>query len=105
MTKDYVVVTTVSSFRVRYVMHKDDLQALKPDEPCCPEEWAKDEVTMENCDDFSQEYMGEYILDTTFMNEEEMLELFDKDNAYLKEWDKDYKIEWVRKSINSKIKF
>ena len=31
MTKDYVVVTTISSFRHRYVMHKDDLAKLNPD--------------------------------------------------------------------------
>jgi hypothetical protein len=29
MSKDYVVVTCISSFRMRYVMHKDDLQKIK----------------------------------------------------------------------------
>jgi hypothetical protein len=44
--------------------------------------------------------MGEYIVDTVEMNEEDMLELFDKDNDYLREWTKDQKIEWVRKTIS-----
>ena len=99
MDKDYVVVTCVSSFRVRYVLHKDDLQKLNPDQPCDPIEWAKDTITMEECEEFSQKYMGEYILDTDIINEEKMFELFDKENDYLKEWSKEQKIDWVRRRV------
>ena len=102
MSKDYVVVTCISSHRMRYVMHKDDLQKLNPDEPCWPEEWAKNTVSMEECEEFSQKYMGEYIVDSTLVTEEEMLDLFDKDNAYLSEWSTDYKINWVREKLNDK---
>ena len=97
--KDYVVVTAISSYRMRYVMHKDDLQKLNSSEPVNAIEWANDTVTAEECDEFSQEHMGEYIVDTVEMNEEDMLELFDKDNDYLREWTKDQKIEWIRKQI------
>jgi len=93
--KDYVVVTCISSYRMRYVMHKDDL----PKKYGTAIEWAEDNVTQENCEEFSQEYMGEYIADTTTMNEDEILELFDKDNDYLRGWSKDYKVEWIRKAI------
>jgi len=99
--KDYVVVTCISSFRMRYVMHKDDLQKLNPDKPCNPIEWAKDIVTCEEVDDFSQKYMGEYIVDTASINEEEMLEMFDRENDYLKDWSKQQKLEWIRKTIGS----
>ena len=102
MSKDYVVVTCISSHRMRYVMHKDDLQKLNPDEPCWPEEWAKDTVSMEECEEFSQKHMGEYIVDSTLVTEEEMLDLFDKDNVYLSEWSTDYKINWVREKLNDK---
>jgi hypothetical protein len=34
-TKDYVVVTAISSHRVRYVMHRDDLQKLSPAQGDC----------------------------------------------------------------------
>jgi hypothetical protein len=44
--------------------------------------------------------MGEYIVDTVEMNEEDMLELFDKDNDYLREWKKDQKVAMVRKTIS-----
>ena len=99
--KDYVVVTTISSHRGRYVMHRDDLQKLNPLDPVNAIEWANDAVNMNECEEFSQEYMGEYIVDTVEMNEEDMLELFDKDNDYLREWTKDQKVAMVRKSISN----
>jgi hypothetical protein len=104
MTENYVVVTCVSSYRMRYVMHKDDLQKLNPYKPCDPIEWAKDTVTCEECDEFSQEHMGEYIVDTAIIDEQEMLELFDKENHYLKDWSKEQKIEWVRKTNGGNVR-
>ena len=94
--KDYVVVTAISSFRVRYVMHRDDLQKLNLEVPVDSVEWANDTVSLEECEEFSQEHMGEYIVDTVEMNEDDMLDLFDKDNECLSEWTKDQKIELVR---------
>jgi hypothetical protein len=104
MSKDYVVVTCISSHRMRYVMHRDDLQKLNPwnfrhnfqSVPVDAIDRANDTVNMNECEEFSQEYMGEYIIDTVEMNEEDMLELFGKDNDYLREWTKDQKLEWVR---------
>jgi hypothetical protein len=42
MSKDYVVVTCISSFRMRYVMHKDDLQKLNTEKQVNAIEWAED---------------------------------------------------------------
>lgn len=98
--KDYVVVTAISSYRMRYVMHRDDLQKKNPLDPVNAIEWANDTVTMGECEEFSQEHMGEYIVDAVEMNEEDMLVLFDKDNDYLREWTKDQKVTWVRKTIS-----
>ena len=102
MSKDYVVVTCISSYRMRYVMHKDDLQKLNTENPVNAIEWANDTVNMNECEEFSQKHMGEYIIDTVKMNEKDMLELFDKDNDYLSAWTKDQKLEWVRNNIVSK---
>ena len=99
--KDYVVVTAISSHRGRYVMHRDDLQKLNPLDPVDAIEWANYTVTNDECEEFSQEYMGEYIVDTVEMDEEDMLELFDKDNDYLRKWTKDQKLQWIRKSISN----
>ena len=99
--KEYVIITAILSYRMRYVMHRDDLQKLNPSVPVDAIEWANDTVNMNECEEFSQEHMGEYIVDTVEMNEEDMLELFDKDNDYLREWTKDQKIAMVRKSISN----
>ena len=98
--KDYVVVTAISSYRVRYVMHRDDLQKLNPDfQYDLLLEWANDTVSSEECDEFSQKHMAETIVDTVVMTEDDMLDLFDKDNDYLSEWTKDQKIELVRRNV------
>jgi len=98
--KDYVVVTAISSYRMRYVMHRDDLQALALNGPVSIIDRANDAVTMEDCEEFSQEHMGEYTVDTVEMDETEMLALFDKDNDYLREWTEEQKVAMVRKSIS-----
>lgn len=103
MSKDYVVVTCISSFRMRYVMHKDDLQKLNPNKVVDPIEWANDTVAMEQCEDFSQEWMGEYISDAYLVSEEEMLELFDRDNDYLKGWTREQKLKLVRTSLKTQL--
>ena len=38
---------------------------------------------MEEIDEFSQKSLGETILDTEWMEEDAVLELFDRDNDYL----------------------
>ena len=98
--KDYVVVTAISSYRMRYVMHRDDLQKLNPKDTLHTVRWANDTVTMEECEEFSQAHMGEYIVDTVEMDEAEMLALFDKDNDYLRDWPKSKVVAMVRKSIS-----
>ena len=101
--KDYVVVTTISQFRIRYVMHKDDLQELNPDMPVDPIEWACDAVVAEQPGEFSQRFFGETVVDATTVTEDEMLEMFDKDNPYTRRWLRDYKIDWVRERLQEKV--
>ena len=100
--KNYVVVTAISSYRMRYVMHRDDLQKLNPNDPVRAIEWANDTITMEECEEFSQEHMGEYIVDTAELDEAEVLALFDKDNAYLRDWPASRVIAMVRSLITNK---
>lgn len=105
MTKDYVVVTTVQTFRHRYVMHKDDLRKLNADvEPTEKDliDWAQDTVTMEECEEFSQLHLGEQICDVYTCDEDEMLTFFDRDNDYLSGWFRQYKIDWVRNQLKVK---
>lgn len=102
MNNDYVVVTAISSHRMRYVMHKDDLKKLNTDVTPSDKElltWAMDSVTMQECDEFSQMHIGEQIIDVCEMSEDEMLDLFDNDNDYLKGWNRDYKLQWVKRTF------
>ena len=96
----YVVVTAVSTHRMRYCVPVSELQKLNTDvditnDPTKQIEWANDSVTMEEVKEFSQSFLGEQILDTFILDEERMLNLFDRDNDYLKSWSKEKKIEYV----------
>jgi hypothetical protein len=102
MKSEYVVVTAISSFRIRYVMHKDDLRALNTEiDPSDSQlvEWAKDTVTCEEVEEFSQMHLAENIIDSELIDEDRMLELFDSDNDYLSKWERDKKIAFVRKQM------
>ena len=96
---NYVIVTAISSHRMRYVIPVDELQKLNTDVPVegHETEWAMDCVTCEEVNDFSQRHVGEQIIDAYIVDEESMLTLFDADNDYLKDWTKEKKLEYVRK--------
>lgn len=94
MSEKYVVVTTVQTFRHRYVVPMSEVQKMNEDYEAKPE-WVLDAVTMDEVKEFSQEHLGEQISDMFTMSEEEVLELFDKDNKYLSGWTKEKKLEWI----------
>ena len=97
MTK-YVIVTAISSYRMRYCIPVDELQQLNTDVPIEGHEieWAEDCVTCGEVEEFSQKHIGETIIDSEIITEEEMLNKFDSDNDYLKDWSKEKKIQHVR---------
>lgn len=92
--KDYVVVTTVSTFRIRYVVPKDKLQATNPDAEVSSE-WATDSVVMNEVKEFSQLHLGEQISDVIELDTDELIARFDEDNAYLKDWSREKKLDWI----------
>jgi hypothetical protein len=97
MTK-YVIVTAISSYRMRYCIPVDELQELNVEVPVEGREieWAEDCVTCDEVVEFSQKHIGETIIDSEILTEEQMLEKFDADNDYLKDWTREKKIEYVR---------
>lgn len=97
---EYVIVTAISSHRMRYCIPVDQLKKLNQEvDPTVDDlhEWARDCVTIENVKEFSQHWLGETIIDSVLVNEDQMLEQFDRDNDYLKSWSHDYKIDWVKR--------
>lgn len=97
MTK-YVIVTAISSYRMRYCIPVDELQQLNTEVPIEGHEieWAEDCVTCGEVEEFSQKHIGEQIIDAVVIDEDAMLGQFDKDNDYLVEWTKEKKIQHVR---------
>ncbi len=97
MTK-YAIVTAISSYRMRYCIPVDELQELNVEVPVEGREieWAEDCVTCNEVVEFSQKHVGETIIDSEILTEEQMLEKFDADNDYLTDWTREKKIQYVR---------
>ena len=78
----YVMVDTVSMFRMRYVVEVPD------DAECSPEEYAMDTVTCEEAKEFTQYHIGENIVSTREVTLEEAIAQYRKDEPVLGEaWD------------------
>jgi hypothetical protein len=80
----YVMIDTVSQFRMRYVVEvPDDVE--NPSGigvyPCTPEEYASDTVVCEQTREFSQEHLGETIVSTREVSLEEAIAQWRKDNG------------------------
>jgi len=87
MEKKLYLVETVSMFRMRYVVEARE------------EGHATDEFVMEigneDFQEFSQHHMDEVIVSTRELSAKDYLELFDKDNDYLKSWDIAEKMRFI----------
>lgn len=79
MEKKLYLVETVSMFRMRYVVEaREESHAM--DEVVC-------ELGNHEFKEFSQHHMDEVIVSTRELSAADYMELFDKDNDYLKSWD------------------
>lgn len=92
MTK-YYVVTAISQYRMRYVIPVED---LRDEDGNVSDDWAMDSVTMEEVEEFSQEHLGEVVLDVVEEDEEQILARFDKENDYLKDWSTEQKLKHIQ---------
>lgn len=95
----YVVVTATSTFKLKYVIPTEALQELNDATELDQERaraWAQDCVVMEEVKDFSQKHLGEHIVDVDVVDEDTMLEIFDRENDYLSEWTQEQKIDYAR---------
>lgn len=81
--KVWVMVDTISTFRMRYVVEA----------PADHPEYALDTVVCDKAAEFSQEHLGETIVSHRVVTEEEALRVCDEDSPYLSTWTKEQKIE------------
>lgn len=77
------LVETVSMHRIRYVVECDTVEC------------AKDTVTMNEAEEFSQMHIDECITSVRKIDDVEYLRVFDEDNDYLREWSEEQKFEYV----------
>lgn len=91
-TNKYYVVTAISQYRMRYVIPVED---LRDEDGNVQPGWALDSVTMEEVEEFSQEHLGEVLLDVLEEDEEQILARFDKENEYLSSWSKEQKLKYI----------
>jgi len=89
--KKYLV-ETISQHLVRYVVEARN------------ESHALDEVFInttsdynENWSEFSQRHIGENVISSREITEDEYINLFDKDNSYLKSWTNERKLSFINK--------
>ena len=79
------LVETISVHRIRYVVECENVND------------AKDTVTMEEVDEFSQMHIDEMITSAREIDDAEYLRVFDEDNDYLREWSDEQKFKYVHK--------
>jgi len=81
-----VLVDAISTFHVRYVVETSDDEV---DQAITAVKLGKVQ------DEFSQKHLGETVISQRVVSVDEYLELFDKDNDYLKDWTPDQKMRYI----------
>lgn len=97
MPKKYVLVETISQYRMRYVIEVPE-NHMDGEFPCPAIQWAEDTVTCEEMKEFSQKWLGETITSSREVEREEILRLCNEDNDYCdgkygEPWSDDKKME------------
>ena len=83
----FIMVNAISQFRMRYVVEVPD-GTEEGEYPCTAEEYAMDTVTCDEAKEFSQEHMGEMIIDTREVTLEEAIAQYRKDEPVIGDaWD------------------
>ena len=80
----WVLVETVSMYRMRYMVE------IRDEDPI---DYALDTVVCNQAKEFSQKHIDESIITQRHVTIEEALRICDEDNDYVKNWDKEKKIE------------
>jgi len=80
------LVETVNIFRHRYAVKAENI------------EQAKTLVNSNALEELSQEHIQELVTSSREINEAEYLDIFDKDNDYLKSWTKEQKLSMISRT-------
>lgn len=95
MSDKFVVVTTLSHFKLKYAIPADEFNKLFP-EPVDTTALAE-QLNSGRIKEFSQAHLGEVVADVAELERSDILQLFDADNAYLSGWSEEQKMAWISK--------
>lgn len=99
MTEKYVVVTAISTFKMRYAVPISELDQINPSVDKMS--MVKQMITDGSIEEFSQEHIGEVVIDTWEESEEDILTRFDKELDYASRWSKEQKLQFIKNSVDS----
>jgi ribosomal protein S2 len=99
MKSDYVVVDTVSIFKERYIIPREEIQKWNEDvklTDALAKQWAQESVESEEVKEFSQRWLGETVTNVDFADTQKVLDLFKIDNEELsKEWTQSKQLDYI----------
>jgi hypothetical protein len=99
MKSDYVVIDTVSMFRQRYIVPREEVQKWNEEIKLTDKlakQWAQESVESEEIKEFSQRWLGETVTNVDFADTEKVLRLFKDDNEQLsEEWTQAKQLDYI----------
>lgn len=99
MKSDYVVVDTISVFKQRYIIPREEVSRFNEEVHCTDKlakQWAHESVECEEVKEFSQRWLGETVTNVDIVPTEKALQYFVEDNEELsKEWSQAKQLDWI----------
>lgn len=94
MSENYVFITTLSHFKLKYAIPQSAFDSLGFKEPIDTDELLS-LVNSGRFKEFSQTHLGEVVSDVSVYTEEDALTIFDIDNSYLSQWSEEQKLSYL----------
>tara|TARA_B100001057_G_scaffold416590_1_gene434689 strand:- start:2998 stop:3327 length:330 start_codon:yes stop_codon:yes gene_type:complete len=99
MKSDYVIIDTVSMFKQRYIVPREEVQRWNEEIKLTDKlakQWAQESVEAEEIKEFSQRWLGETVSNVDFADTEKVLKLFKEDNEQLsEEWTQAKQLDYI----------
>lgn len=99
MKSDYVVVDTISVFKQRYIIPREEVQRFNEEVALTDKLaklWSQESVEAEEVKEFSQKWLGETVTNIDFANTEKVLKIFKEDNEQLsEEWTQAKQLDFI----------
>lgn len=95
MSKSFYVIQTNSMFKHFYVVPTNEVDGNN----------LQSYIDQDALREFSQQHEGEQIVRVDEMNQDDVLELFDKNNDYLVSWSQDQKLAYIHNWQESEINY